>query len=130
MRYKRKQSKTEKTKSVLHAGKHRVCTQKMRKSKYTKTKTELQNTRIPRILFWTGEMLLKLNWEFFSCRRCFLSFHLKVKVVKYLISSGIEDHTFRPTSRNLFLPTVNSSSGKCSLKFIGLKVWSSILLGQ
>jgi len=21
------------------------------------------------------------NWEFFSCRRCFLSFHLKVKVV-------------------------------------------------
>jgi len=33
----------------------------MRKSKYTKTKTELQNTRIPRVLFWTGEMLLKLK---------------------------------------------------------------------
>ena len=30
------------------------------------------------------------------------------------------------TSKNLFLPRVNSSSGKCSLKFIGLKVWYSI----
>ena len=30
------------------------------------------------------------------------------------------------TSKNLFLPRVNSSSGKCSLKFIGPKVWSSI----
>jgi len=36
MRYERKQSKTEKNRKVLHAGKHRVCTQKMRKSKYTK----------------------------------------------------------------------------------------------
>ena len=27
---------------------------------------------------------------------------------------------------NLFLPKVNSSSGKCSLTFVGLKVWSSI----
>jgi len=38
MRYKRKQNKTKqnrKNKSVLHAGKHRVCTKKMRKSKYT-----------------------------------------------------------------------------------------------
>jgi len=34
MRYKRKQSKT-KTKSALHAGKHGIYTQKMRKSKYT-----------------------------------------------------------------------------------------------
>ena len=30
------------------------------------------------------------------------------------------------TSKNLFLPRVNSSSGKCSLKFIGPKVCSSI----
>jgi len=74
MRCKTKQSKTEKTKSVLHAGKHRICTQKMRKSKYiiflyfffyilyyfyTKNKTELQNTRIHSIVFWTGEVLLK-----------------------------------------------------------------------
>jgi len=35
MRYKRKQSKTEKIKSVLHAEEHRMCTQKTRKSKYT-----------------------------------------------------------------------------------------------
>ena len=35
MRYKRKQSKTEKTKGVLHVEKHRMCTQKIRKSKYT-----------------------------------------------------------------------------------------------
>jgi len=34
--------------------------QKMRKSKYTKkNKTELQNTKIHSILFWTSEMLLK-----------------------------------------------------------------------
>jgi len=30
------------------------------------------------------------------------------------------------TSKNLFLPRVNSSSGKCYLKFIGPEVWSSI----
>jgi len=41
--------------------------------------------------------------------------------------SSIHYHSTRlATSRNLFLPTVNSSSGKCSLKFIGPKVWSSI----
>jgi len=28
--------------------------------------------------------------------RCFLSFHLKVKVVENLTSPGIEDHTFGP----------------------------------
>jgi len=41
MRYRRKQSKTEKNKkckepkSALHAEKHRMCTQKIRKSRYT-----------------------------------------------------------------------------------------------
>jgi len=41
MRYRRKKSKTEKNKkykkptSVLHAKKHRMCTQKIRKSRYT-----------------------------------------------------------------------------------------------
>jgi len=34
MRYKRKQNR--KKQSVLHAEKHRMCTQKIRKSKYTK----------------------------------------------------------------------------------------------
>ena len=41
--------------------------------------------------------------------------------------SSIHYHSTRlATSKNLFLPRVNSSSGKCSLKFIGPKVWSSI----
>jgi len=41
--------------------------------------------------------------------------------------SSIHYHLARlATSRNLFLLTVNSSSGKCSLKSIGPKVWSSI----
>jgi len=41
--------------------------------------------------------------------------------------SSIHYHSTRlATSKNLFLPGVSSSSGKCSLKFIGPKVWSSI----
>jgi len=41
--------------------------------------------------------------------------------------SSIHYHSTRlATSKNLFLARVNSSSGKCSLKFIGPKVWSSI----
>ena len=41
--------------------------------------------------------------------------------------SSIHYHSTRlATSKNLFLPRVNSSSGICSLKFIGPKVWSSI----
>jgi len=41
--------------------------------------------------------------------------------------SSIHYHSTRlAASKNLFLPGVNSSSGKCSLKFIGPKVWSSI----
>jgi len=35
MSYKKKQSKTEKQKVYFHAEKHRMCTQKIRKSKYT-----------------------------------------------------------------------------------------------
>jgi len=41
--------------------------------------------------------------------------------------SSIHYHSTKlATSKNLFLPRVNSSSGKFSLKFIGPKVWSSI----
>ena len=41
--------------------------------------------------------------------------------------SSIHSHSTRlATSNNLFLPRVNSSSGKCSLTLIGPKVWSSI----
>ena len=35
MMYKENKAKQKKTKSVLYAGKHRVCTQKIRKSEYT-----------------------------------------------------------------------------------------------
>jgi len=41
--------------------------------------------------------------------------------------SSIHYHSTRlATSKNLFLPRVNSSSGKCFLKCIGQKIWSSI----
>ena len=41
--------------------------------------------------------------------------------------SPIHYHSTRlAISKNLFSPRVNSSSGKCSLEFIGPKVWSSI----
>jgi len=41
--------------------------------------------------------------------------------------SSIHSHSTRlATSNNLFLSRVNSSSGKCSLAFVGPKVWSSI----
>jgi len=41
--------------------------------------------------------------------------------------SSIHSHSTRlATSNNLFLPRVNSFSGKCSLTFVGPKVWSSM----
>ena len=41
--------------------------------------------------------------------------------------SSIHSHSTRlATFNNLFLPRVNSSSGKCSLTFVGPKVWSSM----
>jgi len=52
------------------------------------------------------------NWEFLSCRRCFLSFHLKVKVVENLISSGIEDHTFGPMNLREHFPGEELTPGK------------------
>jgi len=59
------------------------------------------------------------------------SYHNKVlpnHFYEYFIPlSSIHDHSTRlATSKHLFLPKVNSSSGKYSLKFIGPKVWSSI----
>jgi len=41
--------------------------------------------------------------------------------------SSIHSHSTKlANSNNLFLPRVNSSSGKCSFTFVGPKVWSSI----
>ena len=45
----------------------------------------------------------------------------------FILLNSIHYHSTRiATSKNLFVPRVNSSSGKCSLKFTGPKVWSSI----
>jgi len=56
MRYKTKQKKT---KRVLHAEKHRMCTQEIRKSKYTqKIKRSLRILEFT-VACWTNEMLLK-----------------------------------------------------------------------
>ena len=55
----KKTSKTEKNKRCTYVEKHRMCTQKIRKCKYPQKITELQNTRIHSIWFWTKEMLLK-----------------------------------------------------------------------
>jgi len=48
----------------------------------------------------------------FSCRRCFLSFHLKVRVVEDLISSGVEDHTFGPTNVREHFPEEELTVGR------------------
>jgi len=59
-----------------------------------------------------------------SCHNKVLPNHLD----EYFIPiTSIHSHSTRlATSNNLFLPRVNSSSGKCSLTFAGPKVWSSI----
>ena len=59
-----------------------------------------------------------------SCHNKLLSNHFD----EYFIPlSSIHHHSaILATSTHLFLPRVNSSSGKCSLKFVGPKVWSSI----
>ena len=58
MRYKRKQSKTEKN-GVLHAETHRMCTQKIRKSKYTQKIKQSYRILEFTVVCWTNEMLLK-----------------------------------------------------------------------
>ena len=60
MRYKRKQSKTEKTKSVLHAEKHRMCTRKIRRSKYTQKIKQSYRILEFTVVCWTNEILLKV----------------------------------------------------------------------
>ena len=87
-------------------------TENTKKQIHIKNKTELQNTRIHSSLLDKGNVSKVHNWEFFSCRRCFLSFHLKVKVVESLISSGIEDHTFGPINLTEHFPEEELTLGK------------------
>ena len=77
-----------------------------------------------------NEMRLALcrNFDSFllTCRNTLL-FHSTQLNSYFIPLSSIHYHSTRlATSKNLFLPRVHSSSGKCSLKFIGTKVWSSI----
>ena len=102
----------KKTKGVLHAEKHRMCTQKIQKSKYTYNKTELQNTRNHSSLLDKWNVAKVHSWEFVSCRRCFLSLYLKVKVVESLISSGIEGHTFGPINLREHFPEEELTLGR------------------
>ena len=98
----------------LHAEKHRMCTQKIRKSSIYTQKisrvTEYQNTQY--FVLDKGNVPKVHNWEFVSCRSCFLSLHLKVKVVENLISSGIEDHTFEPMYLREHFPEEELTLGK------------------
>jgi len=58
-------------------------------------------------------MLLKFIVEiFFSCRMCFLSFQLKVKVVENLVLSGVKDHTFGPINLREHFPEEELTLGK------------------
>jgi len=52
-------AKQKKIKSVLHAEKHRMCTQKIRKSKYTQKIKQSYRILEFTVVFWTNEMLLK-----------------------------------------------------------------------
>jgi len=75
--------------------------------------------------------ILCLPKLYFSVGKFMHSYHNKLlpnHFDEYFIPlSAIHYHSTRlATSKNLFLLRVNSSSGKCSLKFIGPKVWSSI----
>ena len=63
----------------------------------------------------------------FSVGEFMHSYHNKLLPNHFVPLSSIHYHSTRlATSKNLFLRRVNSSSGKCSLKFIGPKIWSSI----
>ena len=72
--------------------------------------TEYQNTQY--FVLDKGNVAKVHNWEFFSCRKCFLSFYLKVNVVENLISSGIEDHTFGPINLKEHFPEEELTLGK------------------
>jgi len=68
--------------------------------------------------------ILSMGKFMHSCHNKLLPNHFD----EYFIPiSSIHSHSTRlATSTNLFLPRVNSSSGKFSLTFVGLKVWSSL----
>ena len=132
MRYKRKTKQNRKKQKVyFHAEKHRMCTQKIRKSQYTQKinrVTEYWNIQYFVLDKWNVAKV-HYHWEFFSCRRFYLSFHLNVKEVENLILSGIEDHTFGPTNLREHFPVEELILGKNRfLEVASLVKWSWIEL--
>ena len=55
----KKTKQNRKKQSVLHAEKHRMCTQRIRKSKYTQKIKPSYRTLEFTVVCWTNEMLLK-----------------------------------------------------------------------
>jgi len=105
----------------------------------------LVNTLPKRPPYTTGHNIFFITWSVFSSHqqsslpklysfsvsKFMHSYHNKLlsnHFDEYFVPlSSIHYHSTRlATSKNLFLPRVNSSSGKCSRNFIGPKVWSSI----
>jgi len=99
-----KKKHSNRNRAYFHAEKNGMCTgkKKCKEVNIHKIYTELQNTRIHRILFWIKCNAAKVhNCVSFSRRKCFFSFQLKVNVVEDLIWFDIEDHTFGPTKTYL-----------------------------
>ena len=91
---------------------------------------KVTSLKILQIIFYVGTYMFSLRFgifvnEIITWKVRQLQFSI---VWEYFVPlSSIHYHSTRlATSKNLFLPRVNSSSGKCSLKCIGPKVWSSI----
>ena len=80
------------------------CAQKRTRNKNVKIHKKQTKLRYPN--YWNSQHLVLNKWSVakihnyisFSCKRCFLSFHLKVKMTEDLIQSNTENHTFGPTN--------------------------------
>ena len=83
VRKKTRQNRKKKQQKVYFMPKSIECAhRKYKKVMHTYNKTELQNTRNHSSLLDKWNVAKVHSWEFVSWRRCFLSFHLKVKVVE------------------------------------------------
>jgi len=51
----------------------------------------------------------------FACKRCLLSFHLKVKLTEDLLQSSAEEHTFGQTNVREHFPEEELTLGKSRL---------------
>jgi len=102
MRFKSKTKQSKKL-SIIHSYRKMGCPQERTRNKSKDTyKTEnitlikLSKLSAFSSLYWNVAKIY--GYASFSCRKCFLSFRLKVKMVEDLIQSGTEDYNFRPTN--------------------------------